>query len=61
METLRSLVDKEKQALKRERKMIKEVRKGQRDRIKLNIGGHKFETSLSTVTKVQEPPPTTPP
>lgn len=51
IESLRLQLEKEKQLFKKEKKMMKEVKRFQRERIKLNIGGHKFETSLTTLTK----------
>lgn len=44
---MRALIEKEKLILKKEKKMVKEIKKGQSSRVKLNIGGHKV--SLSTV------------
>lgn len=51
LEAVRALIEKEKLILKKEKKMVKEIKKGQSSRVKLNIGGHKFETSLATLTK----------
>jgi len=41
---VRSLIEKEKLVLEKEKKVIKEIRKGQSTRVKLNIGGHKVLT-----------------
>jgi hypothetical protein len=47
LEAVRALIEKEKLILKKETKMVKEVKKGQSSRVKLNIGGHKVHVPSS--------------
>src|SRR5690606_27804715 len=50
IEEMKVKIDRERADLKRERKVVKYFRRKKKGRVKLNIGGHNFEPSITSLS-----------